>query len=229
MRIDKLLSHLKYCTRSEAKQYLNMHTVLVNGKRVLSPGEEVFPERYDITIDGEIMFYKPEIHLMMYKPIGYISANHDRMFPCATDFIKEPYHRFDFSIAGRLDVDAEGLLILTTSGTLVHEITSPRKHLEKIYEVILDKPFRHEKKLMSGVEIQDGKSELYTAKALHIETKGNVCYLTIDEGKFHQVKRMFKAVGYEVLNLKRIQIGALKLGKLAPGEYIEFNKENLYD
>lgn len=229
MRIDKLLSQMKYCTRSEAKNYLNMHHVMSNGKRLLSQRDDVFPEQYDIFIDGQKVFYKNEIHLMMYKPKGYISANHDAMFPCATDLIKEPYHRFDFSIAGRLDVDAEGLLILTTSGTLVHEITSPRKHLEKIYEVLLDKSFHHEKLLLKGVEVLDGKNQPYIAKAIKISMQDNIVYLTIDEGKFHQVKRMFKAVGYVVINLKRIQIGALKLGNLAPGDYIEFNKENLYD
>lgn len=229
MRIDKLLSHLKYCTRSETKQYLNNHQVMTQGKRILLPHEEVIPERYDLLIDGQKIFYKEEIHLMLYKPKGYISANRDSLHPCATDLIKEPYDRFEFSIAGRLDVDAEGLLILTTSGTLVHEITSPRKHLEKIYEVFLDKPFHHEDELLKGVEILDGNNKQYKARALNVKTEQSIVYITIDEGKFHQVKRMFKKVGYEVMNLKRIQIGALKLSGLTPGDYIEFNKENLYD
>ena len=229
MRIDKLLSQMKFCTRSEAKQFLAKHHVAIDGTRIISQREDVVPEKSLITIDGEKLFYKSEIHLMMYKPKGYVSANKDTLHPCSTDLIKEPYHRFDFSIAGRLDIDAEGLLILTTSGTLVHEITSPVRHLRKIYEVKLDHPFTHEKDLYEGVEILDGKNEIYLAKALAIETHEDLVYLTIDEGKFHQVKRMFKSVGYEVVNLKRIQIGNLRLGSLNPGEYIEFIKENLYD
>ena len=229
MRIDKFLSQLKYCTRSEAKDFLHTHHVIYQNQRILLTKHDVNPEKYDINIDGENVFYKKDIHLMMYKPKGYLSANHDALHPCATDLIKPPYDRFDFSIAGRLDLDAEGLLILTTSGTLVHDITSPKKHLPKVYFVTLDKPFTHGEQLLQGVTILDGKDEPYTATALHLETHQEEVFITIDEGKFHQIKRMFQAVGYNVLVLKRIQMGELSLGKLQPGDYIEFQPEDLYD
>lgn len=229
MRIDKFLSQLKFCSRNEVKDFLKSHVVTTGNKRIISPKEEVKPDILDVIIDGKIVYYKPEIHLMMYKPKGYLSANKDAMHPCAVHLLKEPYHRFDFSIAGRLDLDAEGLLVLTTSGTLVHEITSPKKHLPKVYEVQLDHPFMFDQKLLDGVIIKDAKDELYTAKALDLSVLKDYVYITIDEGKFHQVKRMFLAVGYEVTHLKRISIGNLKLGALKPGEYIEISKEQLYD
>ncbi|HAX03964.1 MAG: hypothetical protein A2Y45_07375 [Tenericutes bacterium GWC2_34_14] len=229
MRIDKFLSQLKFCSRNEAKDFLKSHVVAVSNKRIMNPKDEINPEIFDVIIDGKIVYYKPEIHLMMYKPKGYLSANKDRLHPCAVNLLKDPYTRFDFSIAGRLDLDAEGLLVLTTSGTLVHEITSPKKHLPKVYEVKLDRPFIFDEKLLDGVIIKDAKDELYTAKALDLSISGDDVYITIDEGKFHQVKRMFLAVGYEVTYLKRVSIGNLKLGELKPGEYIEINKEQLYD
>lgn len=229
MRIDKLLSQLKYCSRSESKAFLNKHEVCVDEKRILIPSQVVFPVKQKITIDHEPIFYREDIHLMINKPKGFISANHDPWHPCVVDLIQEPYSRYDMSIAGRLDIDAEGLLILSTSGTLVHEITSPRHHLPKVYEVILDQPFTHFEALLNGVEIRDGKNQLFLAKALDIINVDGTIHITIDEGKFHQVKRMFQAVGYLVTHLKRIQIGHLKLGDLAEGSYREFDKEELYD
>jgi 16S rRNA pseudouridine516 synthase len=229
MRIDKFLSHLKYCTRSETKSFLSAHEIMHQGKRISSQKEEIYPEIAPLYLDGHEIFYKEDIHLMLYKPQGYVSANHDDNYPCAVDLIKEPYDRFDFSIAGRLDLDAEGLLILSTSGTLVHDIISPKKHLPKVYQVLLEQPFSKEKELLKGVHILDGKNQSFLAKAIHITKDDTHVYITIDEGKFHQVKRMFKAVGYEVIQLKRIRIGHLSLGDLKPGEYIEFSKEQLYD
>ncbi len=229
MRIDKLLSQLKYCTRSETKRFLNEHVVLVNQKRISHTKEDVDPTIQSMTIDDTPIFYKEVIHLMMYKPKGYLSANKDSLHPCAVDLIQDPYDRYEYKIAGRLDLDAEGLLILTTSGILVHGITSPRHHLPKIYEVLLDKAFDNERELLEGVPILDGKNQEYLAKALSISYVGDKIHLTIDEGKFHQVKRMFEALGYNVINLKRVQIGKLKLGNLKPGMYLEFNEEDLYD
>lgn len=229
MRIDKFLSHLKYCNRSEAKDFLSAHEVLYHQKRLTHPKDEVNPDVSMLSVDGIDVFYKSQIHLILYKPKGYLSANHDQMHPCAIDLLKEPYHRFNFAIAGRLDLDAEGLLILSTDGTLVHDIISPKKHLPKIYQVALDRKFDRFADLLKGVHILDGKDQPYVAKALAISSDENYVYITIDEGKFHQVKRMFKALNYEVTHLKRIQIGSLTLGDLKPGEYTEFTKEQLYD
>jgi 16S rRNA pseudouridine516 synthase len=227
MRIDKLLSNLKYGSRHDIKTFISQVEIKVGNKHIQETSFNVDPSIDDIFIDGEKLFYKEEIHLIFYKPKGFLSAHHDQMHPCLIDLIKTPYHRFDFVMAGRLDLDAEGLMILTTSGSLVHEITHPRYHLKKVYEVVLEREFTHSEDLLSGVEIKDGKNNPYLAKALSLDVELNHVKLSIDEGKFHQVKRMFAALDYEVLNLKRIQIGNLTLGDLKPGEYIEFRKEEL--
>ena len=227
MRIDKFLSQLKYGTRSEIKKFLAMHNVMVNQMRVCNQAYIIDPKSDLITIDNEPVFYKEHIHLAFYKPKGYLSAHHDSLHPCLFELIKSPYHRFDLVIAGRLDLDAEGLMILTTDGGFAHQLTHPKEHIEKIYEVILNQTFEHQDALIKGVFIQDGKGETYHAKALAISSHQNHVTLTIDEGKFHQVKRMFKSVGYEVINLKRTQIGKLCLNHLKPGDYVEIRKEDI--
>ena len=229
MRIDKVLSQLKYGSRNDAKEMLKNHQVHVNHRPVTSAKFDVDPLNDVITIDGIDVFYKDPIHIAIYKPKGYLSAHKDQLHPCIIELIKDPYHRFDYAMAGRLDLDAEGLMILTTSGSLAHQITHPKYHLEKTYEVLLDHPFIHEQALLDGVTILDGQNEPYLAKACHIESQGTCVILSIDEGKFHQVKRMFKALNYEVINLKRLSIGKLHLHPLKPGEYREFTLEELYD
>lgn len=227
MRLDKFLSHLKYCTRRDAQRFIDGHEIMAC-QRPLKHARDVFDEHVcQLSIDGNPVFYKPNIHLMMYKPQGYLSANHDPHHPCVVDLLQDPYHRFDFSIAGRLDLDAEGLLILTTDGHWVHEITSPKHHLNKVYEVTLDRAFHHHDHLLQGVMILDGHHQPYLARAKHIKNDNHIAWLTIDEGKFHQVKRMFQALDYTVINLKRIQIGQLTLGDLKPGQYQEIEKEQI--
>ncbi len=229
MRIDKFLSNLKYGSRSEIKEFLKNHEIVVNNIRIMTPSFDVNPSTEDIYLDSKRVFYQYPIYLKVNKPIGYLSANTDKKYPCVTDLIKEPYNRFDYAIAGRLDLDAEGLMILTTEGAFAHQITMPKSHVPKTYEVLLDHPFNHHKELQSGVVIQDGKHQEYLAKALSIRSLDNQVWITIDEGKFHQIKRMFESVGYLVVKLKRIQIGHLKLGDLASGTYESFEKEELYD
>lgn len=229
MRIDKFLSNLKYGSRSEIKQFLKDHEVKVDDLRVFIPSFEVDPNQEKVFIDHESVFYKYPIYLKIHKPKGYLSANHDSMHPCVTDLLKEPYDRFDFAIAGRLDLDAEGLMILSTDGAFAHQITMPKSHVPKIYEVELEEPFEADETLLKGVIIKDGKNQEYLAKALTIESEGKIVRITIDEGKFHQVKRMFQTTGHLVLKLKRIQIGNLKLGDLPVGCYEPFEKEEIYD
>lgn len=229
MRIDKFLSNLKYGTRSEIKIFLKEHQVVYEGIRILSTSFEIDPNIDVIVLDGHTIFYKYPIYLAINKPSGYLSANHDEKYPCVVDLLKEPYHRFDYAIAGRLDLDSEGLLILTTDGAFAHQITLPKSHVPKTYEVHLDRDFNQHTVLRQGVTVKDGRNQDYVAQALMIESKASIAWITIDEGKFHQVKRMFEAVGFLVLKLKRIQIGKLKLNELPSGKYIEFRKEELYD
>ncbi|MBU1093310.1 MAG: rRNA pseudouridine synthase [Firmicutes bacterium] len=229
MRIDKFLSNLKYGSRSEMKSFLKQHEVFIDNIRVILTNFEMDEFNDTVYLDGKPIFYKYPIYLAINKPQGYLSANRDNQYPCVVDLLKEPYNRFDYAIAGRLDLDSEGLLILTTDGSFAHQITLPKSHVPKTYEVLLDRDFKDSKALICGVTIKDGRNQLYEAKALEIHSEFNQAWITIDEGKFHQVKRMFEAIGYLVLKLKRIQIGQLKLNDLPYEAYFEFRKENLYD
>ena len=229
MRIDKLLSQLKYGSRTEVKEMIKDKRIMINGLICTNAGSNVDPNHDHISVDQEIIFYKDSIDLMIYKPKGYLSAHHDIVHPCIMELINPPYNRFDFSMAGRLDLDAEGLMILSTDGMFTHQITHPKYHLKKVYEVELDQSFTKPNHMLNGLWIKDGKNEPYFAKALEISYEEKYVTLTIDEGKFHQVKRMFEALGYLVVSLKRISIGNLNLKNLKPGEYQTFERNELYD
>src|SRR5690606_10419376 len=128
MRLDKLLSNLKYGSRTEIKALIKKGLISVNEKIVKNADMQIDPNKDQIVVDRETVFYKDIIILAMHKPAGYLSANQDKNDPVVIDLIKKPYDRFDFKIAGRLDKDTEGLLILTTDGDIQHEITHPKKH-----------------------------------------------------------------------------------------------------
>jgi 16S rRNA pseudouridine516 synthase len=166
---------------------------------------------------------------MLHKPKGYVSATKDNVHPSLLTLVKDPYDRFDLRIAGRLDVDTTGLIILSTEGDFIHELTHPQKHMRKTYVATLDKKPYNISVLLKGVVIKDDKNNPYVAKALDLSIDQYQVTMTIDSGKYHQVKRMFKAVGYNVIQLKRISIGNLKLDSLDEGEYREIRKEEIYD
>ncbi len=228
MRIDKFLSQLKYTTRSQAKSFMHQHVITYEGKRVKDPSFKIDPLK-DIMIDEIKVFYKDPIYLALNKPEGYLSATKDMRTPCVVDLLKDPYDRFDFMIAGRLDIDTTGLLLLSTDGMFIHEITHPKKHVDKTYVATLDRPCEDASKLLEGVYIKDDKDQSYFAKASFIEINNDEVTIIIDEGKFHQVKRMFEAIGYRVIQLKRIKIGKLSLNNIPSGEYIEIRKEDIFD
>lgn len=227
MRVDKFLSQMKFCSRKQAKSFLKSHKVLIDNHQIFDAVFNVDPSLQKVSIDDEIIFYEDPIYLALNKPKGYISANKDGMHPCVVDLIKKPFDRFDFKIAGRLDIDTEGLILLSTDGKFVHEITHPNHHLPKTYIAVLDRKFTDATLLLKGVEIRDGHQKPFIAKALDIKTNGKEVSIVIDEGKFHQVKRMFLKVGYEVIYLKRTQIGNLKLKDLFPGTYRQVRKDEI--
>lgn len=227
MRIDKYLGDIKVERRSMVKKFLMVHEVLINGQVIKESNHHFDPDQHELMIDGELIPYFKNMNLVLYKPKGYLSAHKDAMHQTVFSLLKAPYDRFNFKIAGRLDLDAEGLLILTTDGKFVHEITHPQKHLDKIYEVTLNKVFNNQESLIKGVMIKDEFNELYLAKAKHIKVMDHLVTLTIDTGKFHQVKRMFQSLDYDVIKLKRVQIGNLTLRDLEEGHYYPFRKEEL--
>ncbi len=229
MRLDKLLANLRYGTRSAIKDAVKAGRVTVAGDIIADPGRIVEPEIETIAFDGIPVFYRKWVYLMMNKPKGVVSANRDDRHPTVIGRIGPPYDRFDLSICGRLDLDAEGLLLLTNDGDTLHRVISPKNDIFKEYAVVLAHPLVDASALERGVIILDGKDEAYTTKpAKLLRTDERECRIWICEGKFHQVKRMFEAIGNEVVALKRVAIGGLGLDPgLAPGEYKEIGFEDV--
>lgn len=223
MRIDKFLSNLKYGSRKEIKEIAKKGRITVNdvcirdSSVIISLGTDV------VKLDQEVIYFKENLVLMMNKPQGVVSANNDVSLKTVMELIEEPYNRFELNIAGRLDKDTEGLLLLTNSGTLLHQIISPSNEISKTYYVTLLDPLFHEDILEKGVTINDGKNMPYkTLPAKIKKIDATHVYISIMEGKFHQVKRMFEAIHNEVTFLKRVSIGNLQLDEsLKEGDYRE--------
>jgi len=212
MRIDKFLSNLNYGSRTEIKELCKKGLVLVNGLVVKSSQESIDPKIDKVRVCGEEVFYKEDLILMMNKPCGYICSSKDELYPSILNLLEEKYQRLNLLIVGRLDVDTEGLILLTTNGGLVHDITSPTKKITKTYYVKTEKKIIGEKRLEEPLELIDGKGNKYrTSGGIVDKISDFELFLTIEEGKFHQVKKMIEAISNKVIYLKRISIGNLSL------------------
>lgn len=230
MRIDKLLANVGYGSRKEVKQLLKGGAVKVNDKMVKNAKEQVNPEKDTVTLNGEVVEYKEYIYLMMNKPQGVISATEDNHEQTVIDLLEMDDAVYDPFPVGRLDKDTEGLLLLTNNGKLAHQLLSPKKHVPKTYFAVIDGEVTKEdvEAFQQGVTLDDG----YVTKPgeLKIIKSGirSDIELTITEGKFHQVKRMFQAVGKKVVYLQRISMGPLKLDEsLELGEYRGLTEEEI--
>lgn len=229
-RLDKVLSNLGYGSRKDIKALAKSGIIEVNEEVVLDSSTKIDPYSSVVKIEGEIVDYREFIYLMMNKPQGVISATEDFKENTVIDLISDDYKVFKPFPVGRLDKDTEGLMVLTNDGQLSHRVLSPKKHVEKVYYAEVDGIVTEEDKrlLKEGVTIDDGYKTL-PAK-LEIIDSGSISkvYLTIMEGKFHQVKRMFLAVGKKVIFLKRTAIGGLRLDKsLGLGEYRELTEDEI--
>ncbi len=224
IRLDKFISSQTSCTRSEIKKLIKDKSVLVNGQAVTAPDLKIDPASDHITLSGREIIYQEHLYLMMNKPAGVISATEDNRQKTVLDLLPEEYRRKDLFPAGRLDKDTVGLLIITDDGELAHRMLSPKKHVEKYYTAVLDRePAASVTELFrEGIILSDGTC-CKEADILSID--GDTVSLRITEGKYHQVKRMFKSAGYTVIFLKRTRIGALTLdGRLSPGEVRPLSK-----
>lgn len=226
MRIDKYISGCGYASRKDVKKLIKQGLVFIDGEVCQKP-EEQTDENSIVEVDGERLIYREFVYLMLNKPQGCVSAVYDKKYPVVTEFVPEEYAHFEVYPVGRLDIDTEGLLILTNDGQFAHEMTSPKKDVYKRYFAVLDKPMEEK-----DVEIFAGGMEFkeFTAKSakLEITENPNEVYIEIAEGKFHQVKRMCERVGKTVTYLKRVAIGNLKLDKsLEKGEVRELTKDEL--
>jgi 16S rRNA pseudouridine516 synthase len=179
-------------------------------------------ENDKVTFEGIDIFYKETVLLMLNKPSGVISANKDGLHETVLDLIGEPYNRFDLRIAGRLDIDTEGLILLTNDGKLLHKIISPNKDVYKKYYVKVESKF-DSNKLLKEFQIKDGRDLLFTPLLPIVEQiSDDEFFLSIKEGKFHQVKRMVEHFNNKVTYLKRVSIGNIELdNSLEKGRYKE--------
>ncbi len=229
-RLDKVLSNFGFGSRAEIKKLVKNGSVIVDGSNAADASMHVDPENSVIVVSGKRLNYRRFIYLMMNKPEGVISATYDPKLKTAIDLLPEEYTCFDLFPAGRLDIDTEGMLLLTNDGQLAHDILSPKKHVDKRYYALIDGEVTDEdvRSFADGVVLDDGyktmPAELFILKSgLRSEIE-----LVLHEGKFHQVKRMFEAVGKRVTYLKRLQMGGLKLDEaLEPGQCRELTPEEV--
>jgi 16S rRNA pseudouridine516 synthase len=225
-RLDKLLGELGIGTRSQIKEAAKKGRITVNGTPVKDTSLKVNPEQDDICMDGVRLSYVEYEYLMLNKPAGVISATEDGAHTTVLNLITDSV-RNDLFPVGRLDIDTEGLLLLTNDGALAHRLLSPKKHVDKTYYLKTDTPIPETAVALMGAGFV--VDEELTALPAKLEILGaQEAYLTIHEGKFHQVKRMMHAVGCEVTYLKRISMGPLVLDEaLEPGAYRRLTEEEL--
>ena len=239
-RLDKLLSHEGLGSRKDIKKLLRNREVLVNGSRIYDPSFSLNPDSDIILIDGKEINLHKHIYLMMNKPQHTISSNkdgeHQTVFDLLDDSFHTPYLAEKLHLVGRLDMDTEGLLLFTTDGELTHRLISPKSHISKKYLCCLEhaETPEHQKEISyffsKGIEVgPDDNDPSFVCKPAQITwLDASTAHLTIYEGKYHQVKRMFIAVGNKISFLKRISMGKLELDQnLKPGEYKELYDDDL--
>ena len=224
MRLDKFLTEMGLGTRSEVKKILKTKQITVNGEIVTKPETKVEPENDQISYKGEPVTYCEYEYYLFYKPAGCVTATEDQLHKTVMDY------RSDLFPVGRLDIDTEGLLLITNDGALAHDLLSPAKHVEKTYYAVIDGVVTEKdvNSFENGVDIGEEKlTKPGKLRILKSEPESEI-ELTITEGRFHQVKRMFEAVGKKVLYLKRISMGPLQLtNDLKLGEYRPLTEEEI--
>lgn len=232
MRLDKFLANSGVGTRKEVKELLKKRLIKVNDEIVKDGKIHVNENEDTVKYKDEIISYKKFVYIMLNKPNGVISATEDKVHKTVIDLLGDEYRTFEIFPVGRLDIDTEGLLLLTNDGVLSHNLLSPNKHVDKKYYVELEKLLTETDiaKLENGVELKDFTTKDAKVEIIENSEEANKirAYITISEGKFHQVKRMFKAVGNEVRYLKRVKMGTLSLDEnLKLGEYRELTEDEL--
>lgn len=228
MRLDKYLSELGIGTRSQVKQEVKKGQVSVNGVTARDPGQRIDEAADTVCFQGKPLRYAQYEYYMFHKPAGCVTARTDGAHRTVMDYLDRD--RRGLSPVGRLDLDTEGLLLITNDGALGHRLLSPANHVEKTYFARMEGTLapEHVPLFASGLDIGDEKP---TAPAKLVIMEGgpsSEALLTITEGRFHQVKRMFEAVGCRVTYLKRLSMGGLVLDEgLQPGEYRPLGAEEL--
>lgn len=229
-RLDKVLSNMGFGSRKDVKKLVKDGLVKVNGNIILDREYKVNPYEDEIFINGQKLLYREFIYLMMNKPQGLVSSTDDPLTKTVIDLLEDKYLIYKPFPVGRLDKDTEGLMLISNDGKLAHGLLSPKKGVNKTYYAEVDGCVEdvHTKIFQEGVTLDDGYKTL--PAYLNILESGTISKieLTIQEGKYHQVKRMFEALSMKVIFLKRISMGELKLDtSLDAGEYRELTEEEI--
>ena len=227
MRLDKAISLAGY-SRSEAKELISKGRVKVLGETARNPGMNVNPA--DVELDGAPAEIETELYLMIHKPAGVVTATEDRKLPTVVSLLPENLQRRKIGPVGRLDRDVTGLVLLTTDGQLAHRLISPKWKAEKTYRAVCEGKLGKLDALAfaAGLELSDFTAKPAKMEILSANDDSSVADVTLTEGKFHQVKRMFIAVGHPLTSLKRLRIGCVSLDEsLAPGEYRRLTAEEI--
>lgn len=229
IRLDKYLADMSIGTRTEVKKLIRQGKIKVDDNIVKSPEQKIDTATQKVFCEGQEVGYKEYEYYMLNKPAGYVSATTDAKDKTVLDLITDK-KRKDLFPVGRLDKDTEGLLLITNDGELAHRLLAPKKHVDKLYYAKVEGVVTEEdaKAFAEGVSI--GEDEVTRPAVLEILKSDDVSeiYLTIQEGKFHQVKRMFEVVGKKVIYLKRLSMGTLRLDEnLKLGEYRMLTEEEL--
>ena len=225
-RIDKIIASQGLYSRSDVKYMVNRKRITIDGKIITSASQKADVDKNEILLDGKPFVVKKQIYLMLNKPKGYVSATEDKKQQTVLELVPAELKGRDLFPAGRLDKDTTGLMIITDDGMLAHNILSPKKHVQKIYRVELDIPVTEEmqKGFAEGVELNDGVCK--DAKLVILGEK--TAEVTLREGRYHQIKRMFGCYGAKVVELHRLAMGELYLpDDLPEGECRELTEEDL--
>lgn len=229
MRLDKYLAQMSVGSRSEVKQMIRKGQVCINGQTAKKPESKVELAGDVITVNGTEISYAEEEYIMLHKPAGVVSATKDDREKTVIDLISGK-KRKDLFPVGRLDKDTEGLLLLTSDGVLAHKLLAPKKHVDKTYYARIQGNITEEdvQAFKEGLDIGEEKLTMPARLEILDADKISEILVTIQEGKFHQVKRMFEAVDKKVIYLKRLSMGTLLLDEgLKPGEYRKLTKDEI--
>lgn len=222
IRIDKYLTEMDRGTRTQIKEAARKGRIMVNGVTEKKADRKVNPDVDEVSMDGILVAYAEYEYFMLNKPKGVVSATQDKLHPTVISLLADR-QRNDLFPVGRLDIDTEGLLFITNDGALAHQLLSPKKHVDKVYyaEIEGNLPPDSVERLKQGILLTDGTPVLPALLEIQSRSEGHAqIRLTIHEGKFHQVKRMFEALDCQVAYLKRESMGTLHLDSaLKPGEY----------
>ena len=237
LRIDKYLADCGIGTRSEVKKYIKAKQITVNGEVVVKPEQKIDENADVICFKGQPITYEKYVYYLLHKPAGCVTAKQDNVHKTVMEYFPDEIRTKDIAPVGRLDLDTEGLLLFTNDGPLTHHLLSPTHHIPKTYYAVLNKevPEMAVELFKNGVDIGDDKPTLpaeLTILPVSTYENGEDVYsaeLTISEGRFHQVKRMFEAVGCTVIYLKRLSMGSLTLGNLEKGEYKKLTEEEIIE